>query len=375
MWIWLDKYGQVQQYLTHGSAAVSGETDFQIFAYFNGLNTEFFDYATIKLKRPDMDDSIYPSLSMKKVDLKYTYLPADGSSSKFTDGITYTGFWFDFSDFTQDEEVVILLDTPGLWEASITLFGSTNKMNASGLITFEVGDSTYEGLTELTLDQVLANLIFSLQAVSKSSTSFVKHIDNFASKAEDGELDENYATIGSVVYDDTSGYTYKILSITVNENDETKVSATYKIVQKPPVPKIDLSSNTMTFNQLKDLLLTDTENKCVCVIQSKVDNVYKEFIVEVTSSDITAYDIVDNVRYNCPFAIIGADNDFETLFSFQYTDKKKFALSDMNGQIIVPLTPVQDYHATSKKFVEDLVNAANFVSIEPTDYIIPEEDK
>ena len=51
MWIWLDKNGTVKQYLTHGSSPVVGETDFQIFAYFDGLDTEFFDNATIKFKK------------------------------------------------------------------------------------------------------------------------------------------------------------------------------------------------------------------------------------------------------------------------------------------------------------------------------------
>ena len=98
MWIWLDKNGKVQQYLTHGSSPVVGRTDFQIFAYFDGADIGFFENATIKFRKPDQQGSTYPVLFMKKVSMPYTYDSSDGSVSLFKEADSpYTGFLFDFA--------------------------------------------------------------------------------------------------------------------------------------------------------------------------------------------------------------------------------------------------------------------------------------
>ena len=231
MWIWLDKNGTVKQYLTHGPSPVVGETDFQIFAYFDGLDTDFFDSATIKFRKPDRQGSVYPVLFMRKVDMPYHYMSGDGTMSFFNEnGSPYTGFLFDFSDFTEADEVVRLLDTPGLWEATITVLGSPNKTNVSGLITFEVGHSASdnEDQTELSLDQILENLILNVQILKKNSTLYLKVCDNFEYKAAQGELDASIYSIGSVLLDQTTNNFYKILTVTSNVEDNTKVFATYE---------------------------------------------------------------------------------------------------------------------------------------------------
>lgn len=231
MWIWLDKTGRVKQYLTHGPSPVVGETDFQIFAYFDGLDTEFFDNATIKFRKPDRQGSTYPLLFMKKVNLNYATMPGDGTMTNFDPNKNpYTGFLFDFSDFIEGDEVVRLLDTPGLWEATITVLGSPNKTNVSGLITFEVGQSTSDGEDEpeLSLDQLLQNMMLSANILKKNSVYYLKACDDFVQKAHNGELDYNIFSLNSIVFDESSDDFYKITSVTVNEEDGTKVYATYE---------------------------------------------------------------------------------------------------------------------------------------------------
>lgn len=243
MWIWLDKNGTVKQYLTHGNSPVVGETDFQIFAYFDGLDTNVFDSATIKFRRPDLEGSTYPVLFMKKVDMVYKYMEGDGTMSNFKEEDSpYTGFLFDFADFTSSDEIVRLLDTPGLWEATISLLGAPSSVNVSGLITFSVGDSSssIDDETKLTIDQILENLVLNQRMLKKDSTFYVKHIDDFESNAINGNLDVATFSIGSVVFDDTSENFYKIETVTINNNDATKVFATYKTIHLCDVTAFDV---------------------------------------------------------------------------------------------------------------------------------------
>lgn len=254
MWIWLDKTGRVKQYLTHGPSPVVGETDFQIFAYFDGLDTEYFDSATIKFRKPDQQGSTYPVLFMRKVDMPYEYMSSDGSMSNFNEtNSPYTGFLFDFSDFTEGDEIVRLLDTPGLWEATITVLGSPNKTNVSGLITFNVGSSASdsEDQTILTLDQILENLVLAQRILKKNSTAYLKVASNFASDANNGLLDASIFSVGSVVLDETTKNFYKIQTITVNVEDETKVFATYtKVFEYLKIAHVSTSATLESIYQI-----------------------------------------------------------------------------------------------------------------------------
>lgn len=254
MWIWLDKTGKVKQYLTHGGAPVVGETDFQIFAYFDGLDTDYFDSATIKFRKPDQQGSTYPVLFMRKVEMPYEHMENDGSASLFKEEHSpYTGFLFDFADFTDGDEIVRLLDTPGLWEATITCLGAPNKTNVSGLITFSVGSAAgdSEEQTELSIDQILENLVLSQRILKKSSTFYVKNSDDFIDKAENGKLDVATFTIGSIVFDEKTNKLYKILTVTSNPNDNSYVYATYE-KQTEFLKNIKDGTGTGALNQLKD---------------------------------------------------------------------------------------------------------------------------
>lgn len=231
MWIWLDKTGKVYQSLVHGNAPTVGETDFKIFAYFDGLNPESVNAATIKFRRPDMQGSSYPVLYMTRKNMIYSPMSSDGANCLFKAANNpYRGFVFDFSSFLSGQEIVRLLDTPGMWEATITLLRYPNKTNVTGLIKFYVGASAgdNEEASELSEDQILENLVLSLNSLNQLSTTYIKVSSDFRTDAAAGDLDSNIFSVGSVVYDkETQGF-YKITAVTENPEDDSKVFATYE---------------------------------------------------------------------------------------------------------------------------------------------------
>ena len=254
MWIWLDKTGRVKQYLMHGPAPVAGDTDFQIFAYFDGLDTSFYDYASIKFRRPDINGSTF-EFQMSKVTMPYVYSSSDGSMSKFNENNSpYTGFLFDFSDFTSEQEETCYLDTPGLWKASIALQGQ-GRVKVSGMITFNVGDSAFvtDESTTPTIEEIIDNLIRVTKPLSKNSTRYLKVADDFVLEAENGELDGSIFTIGSVVFDKATNKIYKILGIVVNPVDNIKVYASYE--------EVPLGSGTGNANIYYDDTLPENTSK------------------------------------------------------------------------------------------------------------------
>lgn len=163
MWIWLDRYGKVKEYLTHGMTPVVGDTMFQIFAYFDGLDIDTVASARIKLGKPDRQRNFYPGLYMTKAELTFEREPEDSRDTRFQENTNYKGFIFDFSNFLSGD-IVKLLDTPGLWSATISLTMADNpgRIMSSGLITFDVGravgDEDSEDQTEMDISEVIENL-------------------------------------------------------------------------------------------------------------------------------------------------------------------------------------------------------------------------
>ena len=64
---------------------------------------------------------------------------------------------FDFSNFSGDQNVAILLDTPGLWQAIISLYSSNHIISVQGTSTFNVqyGNVIDEG-TDISIDELMA---------------------------------------------------------------------------------------------------------------------------------------------------------------------------------------------------------------------------
>ena len=141
-------------------------------AYFDGLDLNNYGAAYVILQRPDFSGSKYPVLYMKRYDLDYQSDVADGPSQYFTPGGgpgvngKYPCYLLDFADIRNigdeldddDDTIVTLLDTPGLWKAAITLVSNSGVYNVVGTMTFNVnGSEGPEVETELDPSVVFQN--------------------------------------------------------------------------------------------------------------------------------------------------------------------------------------------------------------------------
>lgn len=242
MWLYFNQFGALTEpSLQHGNAARVGTTAFEIFAYFEGVDLNYYATATLRLKKPDLYNTEYPTLFMKKVTKTYSILEGDSDSTSFSvdggvnhDG-KYTGYAFDFSNFAGDEDIAVLLDTPGLWEATITLHGGQAERDVQGIITFEVQRAVSafddENETVLSSDDLVENVVDEIATkVPRSLLGYMRTVTDLVTEAAAGTLDGSIIVPGAIVYDEESESLFKILTVTVNENEEGKVFATYELL-------------------------------------------------------------------------------------------------------------------------------------------------
>lgn len=226
MWLCFNSNGAlVEPALQHGPAARAGTTNFQIFAYFDGVDLTSNNFATIKLIKPDFNDSSYPLLAMRKVVMKYTQMSGE-NSSHFTanggpnsDG-NYPGFLFDFSNFSGDQSVAILLDTPGLWRAVITLYNANQVMSTQGTATINVqyGNVVNDG-TEISIDELMA-------AYSAAISSKLDYINAIVTVSNIASANVSDYDNGQVIYDKSERKLYQ----KVNDSWEIKVDFSQKSI-------------------------------------------------------------------------------------------------------------------------------------------------
>ena len=174
MLVWFNKKGVLREQLdSYGNLPRVGSQNFKIYAYFEDLNiSENYPSAYIRLQKPDFVGSRYPVMWMSLVYLSFQNGIADGASQFFRPGGgpgpngTYPCFMFDFSSIKDvyevedidDDVTITLLDTPGLWKATITLIGNSSLQNVVGTMTFNVdGDEGEEEENEIDPRAILNN--------------------------------------------------------------------------------------------------------------------------------------------------------------------------------------------------------------------------
>lgn len=142
MLLYFNKNGQLLESLEYGSTPRVGTTEFKIFAYFEDLD-DYSEYSTamIRFKKPDLQNSEYPDLFMTQKILNYA--DSDTNYFKAADN-PYNGFEFDFDKVSSNGNKVKLLDVPGMWEATITLYKSEDSSYVTGLVRFYVEPAVYE---------------------------------------------------------------------------------------------------------------------------------------------------------------------------------------------------------------------------------------
>lgn len=250
MLVCFDKNGVLKEQLdSYGNLPRVGSQLFKIFAYFKDVDLTNYGAAYIKLQRPDLSDSEYPVLFMMQVDLTYNpsiiapsvsnYFSANGGPN---DDDTYPCYLFDFSTIvdtmktqtTDDDQIVTLLDTPGQWQATITLISTvTGASNVVGTISFNVGGAvSSEQETQIDFDIVTHNIatIIATKLESKS-TYYVRSMDGFETAADDGTLPKSIFSYPNLtVWDRTEKALYLITNLDDGIDDD-HYSATYtKIV-------------------------------------------------------------------------------------------------------------------------------------------------
>ena len=212
-----------------------------------------------------MQGSEFPDLFMVTAEFNY-----DGSFARISrfkeEKNPYKGFVFDFSKVRDSEGSVIMLDTPGMWEASITLINTNNAVyNVQGLIRFNVATSVSwvdDNPVELDYSVITHNIAEALSNVLfKDDKRYLRAHENFISAAENGELLKAIYVPGSLVYDEATNKTFVINSVEPNPENPGRVSATYTVIgpfgtdieASPTNPLKLINDETQKF----ELLLTD----------------------------------------------------------------------------------------------------------------------
>lgn len=187
MWLYFNSRGQLVKALTHGPVPVAGTTNFGIFAVFEGIDSLTNAYeVSIKLRKPDLSGSEYPILLMNSESKEFVLDTEHGETAedvlpfRVADS-PYHGFYFDFADFNDSQDTEVLLDTPGLWEAIITIFGSDRSVFVQGVATFNVGNGIVnEDGSSINVDVLLDQIIAALATkIGVGQPTIVHDVDNY----------------------------------------------------------------------------------------------------------------------------------------------------------------------------------------------------
>ena len=259
MWLYFNKKGQLIKSLEHGEMARAGTTAFSIFAVFEDIDSSLGNViATIKLFKPDLRRTSYPILVMPAKPQEFVLDNASGETASnvapFQNGITYQGFYFDFSDFNDSQDTEVLLDTDGLWNAVITLIANQKSLNVKGVASFNVGygEVDQDG-TEIDIDVVLSQImgelatklnidrgIYTYDATTdtldltkfEEGQLFIEKNEHKAYILEDGELVE-FPFGGDIVLDtepdvaSTNGITNSAITTYVNDKSANTLEASW----------------------------------------------------------------------------------------------------------------------------------------------------
>ena len=255
MLLYFDKTGQLLEQLDYGQHPRVGSTNLTIFAYFDELDVEHvYTSALIKFKRPDLEGSEYPSLFMVASCLHYN--SSIESSNYFSSSNTggYRGFAFDFSKIRSDDQIVKMLDTPGMWEASITLINSSTGFNVTGLIKFSVGgavSSADDDPTEIGIETIIENIALSFNSkLDQDSDIYVRYCEDFVTDAAQAtaHLPKNFYGVGVCVYDKTTNSVYEITAVHDSEDPDYVYAEYTKLSDFVTLSTDQIITGNKTFN-------------------------------------------------------------------------------------------------------------------------------
>ena len=357
MLLWFNKNGVLKEQLNYGATARVGTQNFKIFVYFDTSNdtdyTEVYGAAAIKFQRPDLENTEYPTLMMTKAKITFDKdMTEDGDnySGLFEDGTKYTGYVFDFSKIkdTSLNSIVTMLDTPGLWKATVSLISGDSETavnNVVGLFTFNVEGSVSdsdEDITELSYDVITDNLISFMETkLYKDSIVYMRFHKDFVTAATEGTLVKAVYIENAFVFDQTTKSIYKINSVTENESDTNYVYATYTLISDFNVLDVYTIPITATYDEnytiaefieerkgLSSISFVKDSERMYTISLLKDENLDNYYTISRSSFILNGSDTESNYGY----VISGYLNDIGSVKLFSTTDnlwtKKQYLTSD-----------------------------------------------
>lgn len=240
MFLYFNSNGQLLERLEHGPQARAGTTNFEIFAYFEGVDIETtYTAATITLEKPDLLHTSYPALLMERKTINFEPLSGE-NPTHFERNHIYKGYYFNFYSFTTNQTVEVLLDTIGNWGAVIKLYGANRNVSVQGQATFNVGQGTEsEDGNSVELETILNTIYLNLaEKLDIDSAGYIKVIDSIPEAGT--VLDENVYNINDILFNKADNSFYKLLSLTIVNGNPEKI----------------LSFNGLLLNNLDDVSIS-----------------------------------------------------------------------------------------------------------------------
>lgn len=210
MFLYFNKNGQLLERLEHGPQARAGSTNFEIFAYFEGLDLErLYTTSTISFIKPDFDRTILGNLKIDSYEARYEV--EDGENPiHFVNGKSYKGLRFDFASYEDGQDNEVLLDTVGQWAAIIKLKGSDGRQFVQGQANFTVASGTEsEDGNTLGLSTIIDGIFTAIASkLNVNSAAYFRVVDEIP------EHFESYAfNVGDVLYNKSDKGFYRLVSL------------------------------------------------------------------------------------------------------------------------------------------------------------------
>lgn len=222
MFLYFDSNGKLIERLEHGSSPRAGTTDYEIFAYFEGVDLDFlYTSASITFTKPDLEGTRYPPLVMERKKIRFSKLENE-NPRHFTNGIEYTGFYFNFFGFDGEQTVNVILDTLGQWTATIKLYGSNRNVAVQGEVKFNVneGVESLDG-SEIGVEEIFDGLALEIaKKIDLSSSGYVKVLNELPAAGE--SFRSELFSVGDILFNKKDGFFYVIKNnlIVSNNNPE-----------------------------------------------------------------------------------------------------------------------------------------------------------
>lgn len=306
MILYFDENGELKEQLTYGNAARSGTTDFKIFAFFSYLDWERFQFASIKFRKPDLRQTEYPALLMSKHNFEYH--SEIQHSEYFQDGQRYVGFIFDFDNFNAIEDVPILLDTPGMWQATISLYGTDRTIYVQGMVTFMVEAGVYGADSNQVSNNDLWPIVYASLATKLSNNDAIVVVSNITSenmnKYVDGQIFYDKASGDFFIRDANLPAGYDEYTLIVNRAIERALKFVYVDSTHGYLPTSDLLK--LINNKVNRIVY----NNIVYYYSLKIGNIQKYFSVAINTDNNTELNEIDVDITTGEYEIVNSTNKY-----------------------------------------------------------------